>query len=159
MLRPITDSDASGIIDLVVAAGLFEPDDSDFLSGMVSGHLAEGSEAAERFLVDAEPDGRIIGAVYYRPKEAADRAWDLTMIAVHPDEQRSGAGSRLMHHVESALRDAGERLLLVETSSTSGYVAARAFYRRNGYDEEARVRDYWTDGDDLVLFRKHLGTG
>ena len=45
----------------------------------------------------------------------------------------------------------------METSSTPAYDGARGFYRRNGYDEEARVRDYWTAGDDLVLFRKALG--
>jgi hypothetical protein len=47
-------------------------------------------------------------------------------------------------------------LLLVETSSGSGFAPARAFYRTCGNDEEARVRDSFEDGDDMVLFRKSL---
>jgi hypothetical protein len=44
----------------------------------------------------------------------------------------------------------------VRTSGTSQYDSTRAFYRRLEYVEQARVPDYWTDGDDLVLFTKRL---
>ena len=61
-----------------------------------------------------------------------------------------------MRHVEEDLRDRGQRLLLVRTSGTAQYDATRAFYRGLGYAEHTRVPDYWTDGDDLVLFSKRL---
>ena len=32
----------------------------------------------------------------------------------------------------------------------------RAFYAKCCYEEEARIRDYWAEGDDLVVFRKAL---
>lgn len=48
------------------------------------------------------------------------------------------------------------RFLLVDTSGTAQYDRTRAFYVRCGYRQEARVRDYWTAGDDLVIFRKAL---
>lgn len=61
-----------------------------------------------------------------------------------------------MRHLEDDLRGRGQRLLLVETSGTAQYARTREFYGRCGYAQEARVRDYWTDGDDLVLFWKRL---
>ena len=50
----------------------------------------------------------------------------------------------------------GQRLLLIETSALPAYESARRFYARAGHDEEARVRDFHEDGDDMVLFRKRL---
>jgi len=32
----------------------------------------------------------------------------------------------------------------------------RRCYSKNGYDREAVLRDYYRDGDDLVVFRKRL---
>ena len=47
--------------------------------------------------------------------------------------------------------------MLVETSALPQYDRTRAFYVKCGYEEEARIRDYWAADDDLVVFRKALG--
>lgn len=78
------------------------------------------------------------------------------MIAVRPDLQGTGRGAVLVRHAEQDLRERGQRLLVVRTSGTSQYDGTRASYRRLGYAEHARVPDYWTDGDDLVLFTTRL---
>jgi ribosomal protein S18 acetylase RimI-like enzyme len=93
---------------------------------------------------------------YYQPKGPADRLWDLTMIAVHPNLQGTGRGSALLRHVEEDLRSRRQRLLTVDTSGTREYERARVFYAMCGYGEEARVRNYWRDGDDLVVLTKPL---
>jgi len=46
--------------------------------------------------------------------------------------------------------------LLVETAGTPDYARTRGFYAKCGYEEEARVRDYYAAGVDMVLFRKTL---
>lgn len=58
--------------------------------------------------------------------------------------------------MEDELRADGQRLLLVETSGLADFALTRQFYAKLGYEEEARVRDYFADGDDMVLFRKAL---
>jgi ribosomal protein S18 acetylase RimI-like enzyme len=78
------------------------------------------------------------------------------MIAVRPDLQGGGRGAALMRHVEQDLREQGQRLVVVRTSGTPQYDRTRAFYRQLGYGEVACVPDYWTDGDDLVLFTLRL---
>jgi hypothetical protein len=46
--------------------------------------------------------------------------------------------------------------VVVETSSLPKYEPTRRFYRRQKYDEAARLRGYYAPDDDLVIFTKHL---
>lgn len=105
---------------------------------------------------DIQSIAGLAGVTYYTPVEATDRAWSLKMIGVHPNHQRRGIGTAIMNEVERRLREANARLVLVETSATPEYDRARAFYASLGYEEEARVRDYFADGDDMVMLRKRL---
>lgn len=154
-MRPYTSADGPAVVALVVAAGMFTEEEAGFLA---EGALDERGDGAACFVEDGE-DGRGLASVlHYRPEEAADRAYDLTMIAVRPDLQGGGRGAALMRYAEDDLRQRGQRLLLVRTSGTGRYARTRDFYRGLGYAEQARVADYWADGDDLVLFTKRLSS-
>lgn len=157
MIRLLTTDDIPGVIDLVIAAGMFTTEETPFLGEMLSGYEAASQDEDHVALVDEGTDG-LVGVAYYRPEEGAERVWDLTMIAVSPEVQGSGRGTALLRHVEEDLRSRGQRLLLIDTSGTARYERTRAFYGRRGYLQEARVRDYWQDGDDLVVFSKRLDT-
>ena len=150
MLRTVTPEDVGAVVDLVVAAGMFTRGDAGFLEEALT---AAGTTC---LIEDAQEGGGLATVLLYRPEEAADRVFDLTMIAVRPDLQGQGRGAALMRHAEQDLRDRGQRMLLVRTSGTAHYDGTRAFYRRLGYTEHVRVPDYWTDDDDLVLFTTRL---
>jgi ribosomal protein S18 acetylase RimI-like enzyme len=61
-----------------------------------------------------------------------------------------------MAHAEADLEARGGRVLLVETSGLEKFARTRAFYRFIGYDEEARIREFYAAGEDKVVFRKAL---
>jgi ribosomal protein S18 acetylase RimI-like enzyme len=86
----------------------------------------------------------------------ADRVWNLYMIAVHPDYQGQGRGTELPRYVEDTLQASGQWMLLIETSGLSNYDRTRALYIKRGYEQEARIHDFWTMGDDKIVFRKVL---
>lgn len=81
-----------------------------------------------------------------------DRAWNQLLIAVHPDAHDRGIGRSLIRRPEDDLTARGERLLLVETSSLPEFEKTRGFYRRIGFEEEARIRDFYAAGEDKVVF-------
>jgi hypothetical protein len=54
------------------------------------------------------------------------------------------------------LRARGERVLLIETSGLGSFARTGVFYRKQGYDEEARIREFYGAGDDKIIFRKAL---
>jgi GNAT superfamily N-acetyltransferase len=80
----------------------------------------------------------------------------MLALAVRPDLQSKGLGAALAKAAEQLLKGKGQRILIVDTSGTDGFALTRKFYAQNGYDEEARIRDFWADGDDKVIFRKAL---
>lgn len=104
--------------------------------------------------VEDEP----VGVAYYQPALATDRTWYLTMIGVRRDKQGQGHGAALIEYAEKTLQESGQRVLLVETSGSEDFALTRKFYAKCGYEQEARVRDYYTAGEDMVLFRKVLNT-
>lgn len=73
-----------------------------------------------------------------------------------PTAQGRGIGHALLARVEAEVQARGGRLLLIETSSTAPYAPARRFYEASGYHYEAVIHDFYTPGDDLIIFRKEL---
>ena len=65
-------------------------------------------------------------------------------------------GAALLAHVEAQLSAAGERILLVETSGLPEFARTRRFYAKLGYQEEARIREFYQAGEDKIVFRKAL---
>jgi len=121
---------------------------------MMADYFAGNRGAGHICVIDVEDAP--IGVAYYQPALATDRTWYVTMIGVRRDMQGQGRGAALMRHVEHTLQTSGQRVLLVETSGLPDFALTREFYAKCGYEEEARVRDYYAAGEDMVLFRKVL---
>lgn len=151
-------SDAPSIRGLAVDNGMFAPDDLADFDELLRGYV-NGSLDQRHWIVAHDEMAGIVGAAYYAPEPFADRVWNLYFLAVHPGQHRLGIGSLLLSQVERSLRGAGEqaaRVLIVETSSTITYQGARRFYDREGFDREARVRDFYGPGDAKIVFWKSL---
>lgn len=155
MIRSALMTDEAALLAVAEATGLFQPHELEDLSGMLHEHLDGNSEGEDCWVVD-EDSSKLIGAAYYAPEQCAEGVWNLYFIGVHPNHQGKGLGTALLRHVEQALVERGERLLLVETSGLDNFELTRLFYRRKGYEEEALIRDFYKAGDDKVVFRKAL---
>jgi hypothetical protein len=44
----------------------------------------------------------------------------------------------------------------IDTSGRAQYASTRAFYEKNGYVCEARLKDFYAPGDDRVIYSKVL---
>ncbi|WP_200761526.1 GNAT family N-acetyltransferase [Poriferisphaera corsica] len=143
------------LIEIAEATGLFRPQELEELIGVMGAYF-EGQFDEHHFWVVDEEDGEIVGVVYYAPEPMACHVWNTYFIAVREGWQRMGKGSELMGDVEEQVKRMGGRLLLVETSGLERYEQARRFYSQCGYDEETRIRDFYDEGEDKVIFRKAL---
>jgi ribosomal protein S18 acetylase RimI-like enzyme len=152
-VRAARPGDTAGLKVLSDAVGLFP---SAMLDGMMAGYLA--GDFSDGFWLVSD-DGGPVGVAYCGPERMTQGTWNLYLVAVHPARQGQGRGTALLRHVEQALAARGERLLLVETSGLPDFARTRAFYRKCGYAEEARIGDFYQAGEDKVVFRKALGPG
>jgi GNAT superfamily N-acetyltransferase len=155
MIRSVIERDTAAVVALTVTSELFTAEESAVVEAMLKEYFAGRDTEGHTCVVD-DVEGDLLAVAYYQPVVATDRTWELTMIGVRQDIHRRGRGTGLLRHVEKDLHDRGQRLLVVETSALPAFSRARAFYLACGYDEEARVRDYFGTGDDMVLFRKAL---
>jgi ribosomal protein S18 acetylase RimI-like enzyme len=148
-IRPLQRGDLGRLAYLVDANEMFP---SELLVEMTSAFF--DGDTSQRWLVF--DDGQVDAACYFVPEGFADGVWNLLMIAVDPQRHGKGLGTKLMRHVEEVLAKDGVRILLVDTSGTDEFQRTRGFYAMLGYEQEARIRDYWTKGDDKITFRKVL---
>jgi ribosomal protein S18 acetylase RimI-like enzyme len=149
-IRPLKRGDLERVGYLVDSNDMFP---SELLGDMTAPFFA-GDTENHRWLVFEK--GQVDGVAYYVPEQLTDGTWNLLLIAVDPARHGSGIGSSLMRFVERVLEKDGQRILLVETSGTQRFERTRSFYKMLGYDTEARIRDYYSAGDDKVIFRKSL---
>ena len=82
--------------------------------------------------------------------------WNLRFIAVLPGMRRRGFGATLLQGAEVAVREAGGRMLLIDTAGSVDFAGVRAFYLAQGYAAEACIAGYCGGGVDKVTFRKTM---
>lgn len=150
MIHPAGAADVAGFKRVIDATGLFP---SAMLDEMIAPYLS-GNAGGEIWLAcsEAEP----VGLLYCAPERMTEGTWNMLLIAVDPAAQGRGNGSALTRSLEAMLAEKGARVLLVETSGLAAFEGTRRFYRRLGYVEEARIRDFYRAGEDKVVFWKAL---
>lgn len=149
-IRPIGRQDLPKLKHIADATELFP---SDMMDDMVSGYF-DGSKPDIWFTCVL--DGEAISFGFCEPERMTKGTWNLLAIGVQPDHQGKGVGAAMMSYLENRLAVQGERILLVETMGIPELEQTRAFYRKNGYIEEARIREFYEAGADKVVFWKHL---
>jgi GNAT superfamily N-acetyltransferase len=104
----------------------------------------------------ADRDGTLVGYACFGPTPMTEGTFDLYWIASDPTVRGQGVGASLIAGMEADMRRRGARVIRVETSATEAYGPTRGFYASMKYTEEARFRDFYKVGDDLIVLAKRL---
>lgn len=150
-IRPTMHDDIAALQEVLDRTALFP---SEMLPDMMRDFLSD-TQSSDIWLT-CEADGKAVGFCYAVPEELAEGVWNMRAIAVQPTEQGGGCGSAIVAHLEAALKERSQRILIADTSGADAFEPTRAFYRKNGYIEEACIRDFWAEGDDKIVFWKSL---
>ena len=143
-IRKVTQDDTDRIGEIAEASDLFP---ADYLPDMIAPAF---NGAPDHWLL-SEDTGQIDGFAFARPEEMADGVWNILAIAVSENARGNGVATRLLREMETSL-DA--RMIIIETTQLPEQLAARKLYQKENYEEEGRVRDYYANGEDKVIFRK-----
>ncbi|MEW6093015.1 MAG: GNAT family N-acetyltransferase [Chloroflexota bacterium] len=157
MIAPPLATDGAQILHITTTAGVFSQEEIECVHELWEEYQAQGPERSGYYwLVERGEDGRVLGYTCYGPRSLTSGTFDLYWIAVDATLHRSGVGRRLLTATEEAVRQLGGRLLFLETSGLPKYEPTRQFYLGTGYTLEATIKDFYAEGDDLVIFTKHL---
>jgi ribosomal protein S18 acetylase RimI-like enzyme len=156
MIVTATKEDGPQIHTVNADISIFSREEVECVDELWQEYQAQGSERSGYYFIVEKDDGRVLGYACYGPRALTDRTYDLYWIAVGPNARHGGVGRALLAASEEAIRKLGGRLLIVETSGLPKYTPTRAFYLATGYTLEATLKDFYADGDDLVIFTKRL---
>jgi ribosomal protein S18 acetylase RimI-like enzyme len=156
MIKLPEKKDGAHIHSITAKNTVFNQEEVECVDELWEEYLSSGSEkSGYYFLVDKEEE-HVLGYACYGPRSLTTGTFDLYWIAVDPTIHRGGIGRKLLAASEEAIRKLGGRLIVLETSGLPEYEPTRKFYLATGYTLEATLKDFYKEGDDLVIFTKHL---
>ncbi|MFA6723412.1 MAG: GNAT family N-acetyltransferase [Lentisphaeria bacterium] len=154
-IRELRLEDRSQVLRILSLSGMFSQAEIEVADELL-GIFLQKPEQKDYCIHVASLDGELAGYVCFGPSPATAGSFDLYWIAVHPRLQSQGIGKKLLRFVEQECRSQGGRLLIIETSSRELYAPTQAFYARNGYRVEARIKDYYAKDDDRLIYTRKL---
>jgi len=155
-IRSATAADLDGVLALhkaaaVVPGGLARSPDE------ITADYIEGAIGATICLV-AAADGVIAGEIHARRESPAifDHVLGGLTVAVHPDWQGQGVGSKLFAALIAGARTLDPPILRIELATGAGNLGAVRLYERLGFQHEGRqiARGRYPDGrleDDILM--------
>ena len=155
LIRPMVAADRPGISRILRLIPEFKPEEVIVAEELIDAYLEDPVGSGYPIAV-SETDGSVAGYVCYGPTPLTQGTWDIYWIAVDPGLQGLGLGGSLLAYAEEKMREAGGRLVLIETASKSEYQKTRRFYDSQCYRLVCRIADFYEPGDDRLTLEKRL---
>jgi ribosomal protein S18 acetylase RimI-like enzyme len=150
-IREIKPNDLKRLKEVIDSTGLFP---SELLDDMTNDFFT--NQDTSDIWLTKEVDNIPVAVVYFAPERMTEGTFNLYLIAIDQKFQGKGIGSEMMRYVENLLREKGNRILIVETSSLPEFELTRKFYDNLGYAREAVIREFYQEGEDKIVFWKKL---
>lgn len=147
--------DKAPIMQILKTTGMFSKEEVGVAEELIDIFL-KNKDQKDYTIYVSENDGTVTGYVCYGPTPATEGTFDLYWIAVSPNHQNKGIGKKLLAFVEKDVAEKGGRMIIIETSSREKYTPTQEFYKRSSYNIEARIADFYSIGDDRLIFVKKI---
>lgn len=148
-------SDKRALMQILKNTPEFKPFEVTVAEELIDYYLAEGAKSGYIIQI-AEDEGEVAGYICYGETPCTVGTWDIYWIAVDRVKRGKGIGKALSQTAETAIKQAKGRLAFIETSSTPLYENTRQFYMARGYEQVARIPDFYSPGDDKLILQKKL---
>jgi GNAT superfamily N-acetyltransferase len=148
-------SDIEAVREIVLSTRFFYDHEIEIAAQLVEERINEG-ESSGYYFVFGDIDGKTVSYSCFGSDVMSKTCYDLYWIATHDDYRGKGIGKKILEETEKHAKSLGCIILIAETSGLPHYAPTRAFYERTGFLLEARLKDYYTLGDDKLFFTKRL---
>jgi ribosomal protein S18 acetylase RimI-like enzyme len=155
-IRSLAEKDRARLLSMLIKTRAFTSAEVDVAMELIDIVLKDGSQKDYQIDCMADDQDQVIGYICYGSAPMTQGTFDLYWIAVDPDSQEKGVGSKLLTFLEKRVEGEGGRMILADTSTIPQYEKTRKFYLKNGFEEVAVIRDYYHPGNDRVTFCRKL---
>lgn len=153
-IRPLVEKDRVSLLSMLIKTRSFTSSEIDVAMELIDIVLKDQIQKDYQIYCMVDDQDQAIGYICYGPTPMTQGTFDLYWIAVDPDFQEQGVGSNLLDYLGKVVKELKGRMILADTSSIPHYEKTQNFYLRNGFQEVARVPDYYYPGNDRVTFCK-----
>lgn len=155
-IRPLQSNDHDRLEQIVRSTANFNAADINIAMELIDDAIAKN--AASDYIVEVMEDNEGIVQAYicFGKTPLTEHTFDFYWMVIDSQHQRQGLGYLLFQHVEEQVRNRGGKLLMCETSSTDGYERVLRLYEKLGYQHVARIKNFYREGDDKLIYVKYL---
>ncbi len=158
VVRPLVAADRIPLEGILRRTGVFSDEEVGVAMELIDSVLGKPDQRDYVIHTAAGAENEALGYYCIGQTPMTAGTWDLYWIAVDPEHHGMDIGKALLLHAEEFAAGKGGTLMIAETSSKPSYDGTNRFYLRNGYSEVARIRNYYTQGDDLVVYGKYFSS-
>jgi ribosomal protein S18 acetylase RimI-like enzyme len=133
----------------------FTPPELVVAEEIIDCYLQDPILSGYRILI-VEDNSSVSGYICYGPTPLTEGTWDLYWAAVARKMRGKGLGKALWEKAEDDIKKDGGRLAVIETSSKPNYESTRRFHEARGYKNVGRITDFYSPGDDMLIYVKRL---
>ena len=148
--------DRGRLHSMLIDTHVFIPEEIDVAVELIDAVLNNPNQKDYKIHCMVDEEDHPVGYICYGPTPMTQGTFDLYWIVVNPNFQKKKVGSKLIDFLEGVLREEGGRIILADTSTIPQYEKTQKFYLRNGFQEVARVADYYYPGNDRITFCKRI---
>lgn len=154
MIRKIEKKDRDVLVAITNKIDIFNDEEKDVAIELLDDAINNPNTSYITYIY--EENGNVLGYYIIGTRALTDGVFDLYWIVVEPEQQKKGIGKELLLHAEDYVTNNNGRWLLAETSSKVSYEKTRNFYFRNKYSIISEIKDFYTIGDNLIVFGKYF---
>jgi len=155
-IRPLISKDRDRLRRMVIETGVFTDEEVGVAMELIDLVLGNEPQKDYRIVCAVDDQDQPLGYICYGPVPMTQGTFDLYWIVIDPGVQGQKIGSKLLDYLEEEVRGLKGRMILADTSSIPSYEKAHGFYLKKGFQEVARISDYYWEGNDRITYCKKL---
>ena len=147
--------DIQKVASLLQDTGFFHSYEIDVAIELVKEWLSKGPDSGYRFIFsDSKEGGCLAGYCCFGATPCTLSSYDIYWIAVHPDFQKTGLGTKIFCETEMLIQKARGTRIYIDTSQSEKYLPTRKFYEHVGFTQAALLEDFFAPGDGKIIYCK-----
>ena len=154
--KGIKSADRKNIEVILRSSGFFYEFEIETALEIADETLEKGTERSGYYWLKATDEDGVIAFANYGKNAFSTHSWDLYWIAVHQNSRNKKLGTVMLKAIEDDVREQGGKILWIETSGRPLYASTEGFYRKNGYQLAASLKDFYGPGDPKQIYSKVL---